>query len=240
MEKILVGAISDVHAPKYLPLYQQAIKRAASKLQNCDLLLLAGDMILKGDINEVPLVMKPLEKLRSPIIAVFGNEEYDPLWEEIEAIAGERISFLNDESTILEIKNKTIGIVGSKGVLDRPTWWQQKNIPGIHETYSNRIEMIQKLLKQLDADIKILLLHYPPTYKTVVGERPGTYPYIGSKKMGRSVFKEKIDVVVHGHAHLGKKFAFEGAVPIYNVALPLRKRFTFISLPRKSSLTSFF
>ncbi|MHC1591596.1 MAG: metallophosphoesterase family protein [Candidatus Helarchaeales archaeon] len=239
MEKILLGCISDIHSPRFLSMFREALKKDYHRLESCDLILLAGDLINKGDISSLSEVIDPLEQLNIPLIAVFGNEEYDSLHEKIKSEVGNKIRYLDDESITLKIKNQEIGIIGSKGSLDRPTSWQQKNIPGIQEFYARRIKTIASLIQKTRAKIKILLLHYPPTYKTIVGERPSAYPYIGCRRMGRILKKNRVDAVIHGHAHLGIPFAYHYEIPVYNVSLPVRKSFTFVKVPLESSLAAF-
>lgn len=240
MSKIIIGATSDIHAPKSLDLYIQALKVAVPQLKACDLFLLAGDLIFKGSVSEIHKVIAPLNEYSFPIISVFGNEEYRQYWEEIKAETEKKVRYLTEESIILNIKEKSIGIVGSQGSLDQPTPWQRNNIPNICEIYSNRIQRVEALLKEMKTDFKILLLHHPPTYKTLKGEPPRSFPFLGSRRMGRAVFKTGgIDLVIHGHAHKGSTFAYEESTPVFNVALPLRKRLVFTLLPRRSSLNSF-
>ena len=146
---------------------------------------------------------------------------------------GDRITFLSDESFILTLEDgKTLGIVGSKGSLDQPTWWQSRNIPNIRQTYSQRIRIIRDLLQELEADFKILLMHYAPTFKTLGGERRAFYQQLGSKKLEDIIIGSKPDAVIHAHAHNGKRFALLEGVPIYNVSLPLNQAIPIIKLPR--------
>ena len=174
------------------------------------------------------------------IIGVFGNEEYNPLHDKIIKIAANKIKFLRDESLIIELKEKTIGIVGSKGSLDRPTYWQSKYIPEITKIYTERIKKLEDLLRNLKTDFKILLIHYPPTYLTLHGEKLQAYPSIGCRRLEPVLKKYPPDVVIHGHSHVGSKFAYLASIPIYNVAFPLRKSITSIELPTKGSLLSYF
>ncbi|MHA1300247.1 MAG: metallophosphoesterase family protein [Candidatus Helarchaeota archaeon] len=235
---INIVACSDIHSPKYLNGFTESLKKIKKKY---DIFLFAGDLILKGKVSEVNKIIKIIDKYDFDYtISVFGNEEYNPLHDEILEIVKGKIIFLKDESKILKIGTKTVGIVGSKGSLDRPTFWQSKYIPGIEKVYTERIKTIEGLLSSLKADFKILLTHYPPTYITLYGEKKSAYPSIGCKRLEPILKKYPPDVVIHGHSHIGRKFAYLDSIPIYNVAFPLRKTITFIKLPTRGSLLSYF
>ena len=80
---IRVACVSDVHSPKYLDLFKGALRKLdTSKI---DIFLFAGDMIYKGNINELSKVITLLEEFRIkfPVYSCFGNEEYDNLYDKL-------------------------------------------------------------------------------------------------------------------------------------------------------------
>ncbi|MEM2134644.1 MAG: metallophosphoesterase [Candidatus Freyarchaeota archaeon] len=230
-----IAAVSDIHSPKHLDLFIQALSSIDTK--GIDLFVLAGDIIYKGEVKEVETVTKAL-KVDCPVIAVFGNEEYEDLWEDVRKAASGKIQFLEQETFIIEAEGKTLGVVCSKGSLDRPTFWQRKNMPEIWKIYAERREKTAKLVSELKTDYKCLLLHYAPTYKTLVGEKVSQYPEMGSKKYEEIILKNQLDLVIHGHAHKGTAYEEVANTPIYNVALPLTKKITVIELPLPKKPTS--
>ncbi|MFX0134638.1 MAG: metallophosphoesterase [Candidatus Hodarchaeota archaeon] len=235
---IQIAACSDIHSPKYFKEFEISLKQIKKKI---DLFLFAGDLILKGKYDEISKIINLLDKYEiTNIYSVFGNEEYNSIYDKILELAADKIIFLKDQTKILKIKTKTIGIVGTKGSLDRPTFWQAKYVPDISKTYTERIKKIEGLLKNLKADFKIFVTHYAPTYLTLSGEKKTAFPSIGSKRFESVLKKFPPDVVIHGHSHIGRKFAYLGTIPIYNVAFPIRKTITFIKLPTKGSLLSYF
>ena len=243
---IRVACVSDVHSPKFLGLFEDALGKIDS--ENVDLFLFAGDMIYKGNADELNRIIKMLEEngIKFPIYSCFGNEEYENLYDRLRSIGKDKIIFLEDEIVRIQKRGKSIGIIGTKGSLAEPTWWQSKNLPRIREIYKERIKKIEKLAGQFDTEIRILLFHYAPTYLTVVGEPKRSYPQMGTPEFEKIILnnKYKINAVFHGHAHKGKKFIFlKNRIPIYNVALPLRKEITIVELPKppsRSSLLSYF
>ncbi len=233
-----VGAVGDIHGPRFLNLFKKGLSALKGNLLN-DLtcLLFAGDMVLKGRSEDLQTIIRTLDNFEvgCPIISCFGNEEYEETHDMIQETFGSRVTFLDDDSFILELKDgKTLGIVGSKGSLDQPTWWQSRNIPNIRQIYSQRVSIIGDLLQELRTDFKILLLHYAPTFKTLGGEGRAFYRQLGSKKLETIVTKNRPDVVIHAHAHNGSRFALLSGIPIYNVSLPLTQAITVIKLPRSA------
>ncbi len=196
------------------------------KVRKPDLLLFAGDMYEYKTPEVYSLFLDFIKRIKwkCPIIAVFGNSEFDEDRDHIKKICKKRIRFLEDESIELKIKNKRVGIVGTEGSLDIPTWWQWRNIPDIKKSYNEIRENTRRLLKALKTDIKILLMHYAPTYKTLKGEDTELYGVLGSKKYEKILIETKPDFVVHGHAHYGIPLAFVGPVPVFNVAVTVNRK----------------
>jgi Icc-related predicted phosphoesterase len=191
-----------------------------------DLFLLAGDIYEYRNPEVYGLIIDfvKLRKWSCPIVAVFGNREFDEDIDEIKKISKGKITFLDDESIELKIKGKKVGIVGTRGSLDSPTWWQSTHVPDIRKAYLERIKKCEELLENLKADIKILLSHYSPTYKTLVGENPKIYNALGSKKFENIMVKTKTNLAVHGHAHYGIPLAFVETIPIFNVAFSINRK----------------
>ncbi len=202
------------------------IEQFYEKLENekePDLILFAGDMYQWRQFRRYQQIAEFIDKLgwKCPIIAVLGNREFDEDLPLVKENVGDRIKFLDDESLILDIKGKKVGIVGSRGVLDQATMWQLGNVMGVNDMYSKRIVRLTKLLDELDCDIKILLTHYSSTYKTLEGENKAIYRGLGSQKLEQVLVKTKVTLAIHGHAHYGIPLALVKGIPVYNVAYPV-------------------
>ena len=235
---MLIACVSDVHSPQYFDEFVRAMDNLRIKP---DLFLMAGDMIDRGKTEEFEKIHNVLfGKIYCPIVACFGNNEYAQLREEMKEKYPD-IKFLDDESLVLEIQGMRVGIVGSTGSLDRPTTWQKKNIPDIEKIYEERVKLVDKLLAELKADFKILLIHYSPTYKTLEGEDPRFYPNLGSQRYEKVLVERKPDLVIHGHSHNGIKKAWIDTVPIFNVAFPANKEIVVIDTEKdlKPGITKF-
>lgn len=232
---MIIAAVSD------LDTLGSNIERFWSLLQDLkkpDLFLFVGDMYQYKNVEQYNTILSFLKKLKfsMPIIAVFGNREFEQEQDKIKTICKNKIKFLDDESIELKIKGKIVGIVGSRGSLDQPTFWQSRYVQGIRDVYLERIEKIRKLLESLKSDVKVLLTHYSPTYKTLKGENPPAYPGLGSKKLEKILVETKITFAMHGHAHYGIPLAFVDSIPVFNVALSVNKKIVEINTDKLPKL----
>jgi len=223
-----IAAVSDIHSPKYLREFVESLK--IRKYHDIALVLLAGDIIDKGAVSFMRPVINAIKKtFKSRIIGIYGNEEYDSVKNDIKREFNDVI-WLDDETYFYETSDIKVAIVGSRGVLDRPTWWQQRNIPNIREIYLARIKKIESLLRAVPKNYKkILLTHYSPTYATLVGEDKRVWPMLGSRRLEKIILNTRPKIVIHGHAHRSVKVeAWLRGVRIINVAFPARKEVTVI------------
>ncbi len=237
---MIIGAISDLDA---LGMDLEPFWNVLKKAKKPDLFLLAGDIYeyRSPEIYGLILDFLKLRKWECPIVAVFGNREFDEDIKDIKKICKKRIIFLDDEKIELKIKNEKIGIVGTRGSLDVPTWWQWRNIPGIKKTYKDRVEEVKDLLNNLTTQTKILLSHYSPTYKTLKGEDHDIYNVLGSKKFERVLKTTKTTFAIHGHAHYGIPLAFVDSIPVFNAAFTVNKKIVEIDTDKlpKAGLSKF-
>ena len=220
-----IAAVSDIDFPGAMEMFWSALQ----KTKKPDLLLFAGDMCDFGHYSQYKVILDKIKKKgwKCPIYACYGNKEFEQDYPKIREIAKE-VTFLEDEKVEFELKGKNIGIVASKGMLDQPTWWQAQNVMGIKDTYKVRRALMSKLMNELKTDIKILLTHYAPTYRTLKGEDPKIWKVLGTNKLEKDIEKARLTFAVHGHAHFGTHMAFIGKIPVFNVALPISKQITVI------------
>jgi len=218
---MLIAATSDIHSPLYLTQFFASYNSLRNV--NINLFLLAGDLTEEGKYNHFYPVYEVLKKYT--VVAVFGNEDYTESREHYKKNF-DKIIWLEDSFVKLNIQGKKVLIVGSEGVLQEPTRWQKLN--GMNENYyREKKKKIQEMLCENDADFKILLTHYAPTFATVVGERKSTYPQLGDRIIEEANCLPNI--AVHGHAHYAKvTYSVVRNVRVYNVALPANKKIVLI------------
>ena len=227
-----IAAVGDIHGDEHLDAFAQSLRGTP----DVDLFLLAGDTTDRNDLDAFDRVLGTLrDAVSAPIWGVFGNNEYEESQPSYRRIArGHRVRFLQDEAALFQAAGGQARIVGSTGSLDRPTWWQRRNLPHLESLYRRRIEILDGLLA--DGEPRILLTHYPPTYATMGGEKEAWRPELGCRALEPVLLRRRPDLVVHGHIHKGIPFAelraprttldafADGArpVPVHNVAFPVR------------------
>ena len=229
-----IAAVGDIHGHENL----EPFRGDLAGLGAVDLFLLAGDTTERNDLDAFGEVLEALRRhVDAPIWAVFGNNEYEHDRAAYIARYGERygVRFLQDESAPFECRGQTVRVIGSLGSLDRPTYWQRKNLPHLEREYQERIEALDRLLT--GEDTRLLLTHYPPTYATMGGEKEAWRPELGCRAMETVLLRRRPTLVVHGHIHKGIPFAEvhpprqtldafadpSSGVPVHNVAYPVRK-----------------
>jgi Icc-related predicted phosphoesterase len=193
-----------------------------------DLFILAGDMVHRGEMAEYEKVYNALfGKVSCPIVACFGNNEYQQLRDGVKKQFQE-IRFLDDQSIEVDTGLMRIGIFGTTGSLETPTPWQKANIPNIERIYQQRIELADKHMQRMKGMFIILLTHYAPTYKTLEGENPRFFSSMGNQLYENVINNRKPSLVIHGHSHRGTKHAWIDTVPVFNVSFPLNREIVVI------------
>ncbi len=223
-------ATADIHSPRYLEMFKRSLKEFDREV---DIVILAGDLVERNNVYALkPAYDLILEKYSDkPIIAVFGNEEYRGFEKKyIELYKG--FKWLNDSYIVIEINGYSVGVIGTRGALDKPTAWQARNMPGIYKYYSelpSRIASFTDRLVQENVDIIILVTHYGVTYSNLEGEPRHIWPYLASKRFENVIKNKPIDLVIHAHAHNSvRELVYIDGKPVYNVSLPARGRIVYI------------
>jgi len=234
---MLIAATGDVHSPRYFEEYVHAIDNLVDKP---DLFLSTGDMVHRGDIAEYEKVWNVLfGKITCPIVACFGNNEFSELRSELKRMFPS-IRFLDDQAIIMNAGEAGVGIVGTTGSLETPTPWQRSNIPNIERIYNERVNLVERHLRNMRVGFRIVLMHYAPTYKTLEGENPRFYSSMGWNIYENVIVQQKPDLVLHSHSHRGKKQAWVDTVPVFNVSLPIWHEIVLIDTEKlKPGLTKF-
>ncbi len=241
MPGLTVVATADVHSPRYLSLLKAGLVEAPKE---CSLVVWAGDMVLRGRLEALEPVVEAFRRKYpdTPIVAVFGNEEY---WGMEEAFREKYpdVVWLDDEYRVFDLDGTRVAVVGTRGALDRPTSWQRRNKPELWEVYAKRPRLVEDLVARSrgEADLVILVSHYALTFKTVEGEPRRIWPEMGSRKMEEALRRSRPDLAIHGHAHNARQTHVRiDGVPVYNVSLPAVKHLAVIGLKRPVSLVDFF
>jgi Icc-related predicted phosphoesterase len=226
---IRVAAVGDVHAGTdsagtLRPHFQQVSERA-------DLLLLAGDLTRHGDPDEAAVLVDEMAHLGVPTFAVLGNHDHhsdcgDQIRELLED-AG--VFVLEGEATVVEVNGSSVGVAGSKGFGGGfagacATDFGEPEMKSFIRHTRHLADRLHDALAGMEADVRIVLLHYSPVEETLRGERLEIYPFLGSYLLAEAIDGVGADLVVHGHAHGGtEKGKTPGGIQVRNVAQPVIK-----------------
>jgi uncharacterized protein len=228
--RVRVAAAGDVHASE---LHRERIERAFASLEDtADLVLLAGDLTSHGDPAEAEILAGAAGGVELPMFAVLGNHDVhgDRADDVARVVAGAGVRVLDAESAVCEVNGVQIGVVGTKGFVGG---FAGSSLPDFGEPLLRRVyaatsaevaALERGLQEVIDADLRIVLLHYAPTEETLEGEPLGIHAFLGSARLGIPIAEYRPDLVVHGHAHAG---TFEGRIgdsPVYNVAIHVTGR----------------
>src|SRR5439155_6819208 len=220
------AALGDLHCTKSS---QGAFQSLFSRISEAaELLLIAGDLTDYGLPDEARVLTKELTALRTPVVAVLGNHDYESGKEtEIRQILVDAgVTGLDGDSC--EVLG--IGIAGVKGFgggfgkRALGPWGETIIKHFVHEAVDQALKL-EAALARLRTQQLVALLHYAPVQQTVDGEPLEIYPFLGSSRLEEPINRYPVSLVVHGHAHRGQlEGATKTGVPVYNVSLPLLTR----------------
>jgi uncharacterized protein len=224
---IRVAAAGDIHAS---PDRESELKETFAGLGGqADILLLAGDLTTYGELEEAEVLASACRELELPVFAVLGNHDWHSgrQGEIIMALEAAGVQVLDRGWIVVDLDGTRVGIVGTKGFVggfpdsELPDFGE----PLLRRIYAETTEEVDALGRGLEAvaacPLRIVLLHYAPTSTTLEGEPRSIWAFLGSDRLGRPIAEHTPDLVVHGHGHAGTFEGFIGAVPVYNVAVPV-------------------
>jgi Icc-related predicted phosphoesterase len=227
---IRVAAVGDIHVG--VDTSGAWAERFRGLAAEADLLLLAGDLTKNGRPEEADCVVRELEAVGVPTVAVLGNHDHHS--SEVEGVVSalERggIRVLEGESVVFPIRGQRVGVAGSKGfgggfLGSCGSEFGEPEMKAFVGTTRRLAEGLRLALSRLEADLKLALLHYAPVADTLEGERREIYPFLGSYLLAEAIDGAGADLVLHGHAHAGVEVGeTAGGVPVRNVAQPVIRR----------------
>jgi Icc-related predicted phosphoesterase len=228
---IRVAAVGDIHvgSDSVCPLGTEPERIT----DDADLLLLAGDLTRVGAVDEAEALVAALACIRGfPVVAVLGNHDLasDAGDEITKVMTAAGVTMLEGDGTVLTVGDATVGIAGTRGF--------GGGFPGACASefgepemrdfvrYSKRLATsLTTALQELDADVRIALMHYAPVEATLEGERLEIYPFLGSYLLAEAIDIGRADLALHGHAHHGAERGLTpGGTAVRNVAQPVLRR----------------
>lgn len=222
---VKIAAIADVHSPKYINEFEAAL----SNVSIPDAFLFAGDMVNFGRTSQYSDVIQVVDSVftsRVPIIACFGNEEFEDFRPDIRNQMQDRIVFLDGESTIIESSGLKFGIIGATAPADQEDRLTKK---GLREIYEARAQQLNKVIRKTAAaaEFLVILMHYSPLSEKCRANDEYNYSWWFQS----AIADVQPDVVIHGHLHGSSDLEFRmGKTRIYNVAFPASGKVTEIEI----------
>jgi uncharacterized protein len=224
---ITVAAAGDIHAGG--PGDQRLVGVFADAAREADLILLAGDLTLHGEPEELGTLVDAVQGIEKPVFAVLGNHDWhgNRCDELTEVLTDAGIRMLDKQSAVVEVGETSVGIAGVKGFVGGfpdsalPDFGE----PSLRRVYAETSEEVEGLGRALEeiasCAVRIVLLHYAPTSATLEGEPPGIWAFLGSDRLAGPIAQHRPNIVLHGHGHMGTFKGEIGDVPVYNVAQPV-------------------
>lgn len=239
---IRIAAVGDVHFDRRS--HNRLALHFGGLEEKADFLLLAGDLTQTGHPEEMKVLAEDLKKCPVPIIAVLGNHDYhvDQVEQVTKILNDAGVTVLEGNSIVLTVGDKRVGIAGAKGfgggfVGACGSDFGEPEMKAFMRHSKSHARILENTIKEMEADYKIVLLHYSPTAQTLAGERKEIFPFLGCYYLAEAVDYGKADICFHGHAHGGiERGETPGGCPVRNVAQPvIRHAFNIYTLeqPRK-------
>jgi uncharacterized protein len=227
---VRIAAAGDVHcSPERRAEIEASFGRIAGE---ADIVLLAGDLTTHGEPDEASVLAEACRDLSVAVVAVLGNHDWHAgRRDEIVAVLEEAgIIVLDRGWTIRDLNGTRVGIVGTKGFVGGfpdsalPDFGE----PVLRAVYAETTAEVSALEQGLDevagCPLRVVLLHYAPTSTTLAGEPRGIWAFLGSDRLARPIAEHTPDLVLHGHGHAGQFEGFIGAIPVFNVSIPVMRR----------------
>ena len=246
---VRVAAIGDFHTRVDRDfLFGSALRRVPAQ---ADLLLIAGDLTDNGRIDEFALVAAYLADVTVPVVAVLGNHDRRGLRRVAirRTLEEAGVILLDGESVVLDVplagsvhdgsddpdhgsgSSARIEVIGFGGY--GGGFWPEEMAEGppLHRATQAVAVRARREAARLDVtlaadrtdvDARIVLLHYSPTSSTLGREPSVKYWMLGNIELARVIDRHDVDLVIHGHAHLGNPAGQTiGGTPVRNVASPV-------------------
>jgi Icc-related predicted phosphoesterase len=220
-DSVRFAAIGDLHIRTTVP--SDFVRQLIGIEDHADFLIVPGDITNGGRIQEVELAAELFQRIHIPIVGVMGNHDRRTMRRRyfISILEQAGVRMLDGDTW----EYKGVGIAGVSG--SGGGFWPEESADPVSNRAWQALAVrarreaarLDDALGMLDTQRRIALLHFAPTTSTLVGEPPLKYWLLGNSALGQVVEKHNVDLVLHGHAHIGSPYGrTPGGVPVFNVA----------------------
>lgn len=225
-ERVRLAAIGDLHIrERTSPTLRSAFRALDGQVEA---LVVAGDITEGGRLIEAEYAAELFRHAAVPVVAVLGNHDLRCIrraaFRRVLRDAGAVV--LDGESIVVTARGgTTIGFAGVNGC--GGGFWPVEGPDAIHSRALKAMALrtrreaagLDRALAELDADVTIAVTHFAPTATTLGREPIAKYWMLGNCELGRVIDRHAVDLVLHGHAHLGNPAGRTiGGTPVRNVA----------------------
>src|SRR5256885_9851561 len=145
---IRVAAAVDIHAGSA---ERDRVAEAFRRVEEqADLILLAGDLTQRGQVDEVCVVADACRGLQIPVVAVLGNHDWqsDRPGDLARALAEAGVVVLDRTHTILPIGGVSVGVAGVKGFVGGfGHQWANLGEPPFPQAYAETTNEVDRLAR---------------------------------------------------------------------------------------------
>jgi uncharacterized protein len=219
--KVRIAAVGDMHfddrARGSMAELIEQVNRAA------DVLALTGDLTTHGRPEQMEAFLEEIRPIGVPIVTVLGNHDHET--EQADTLC----RMLTDAGVLVldgqAVEVEGIGFTGVKGFAGGfgkralgP--FGEKLIKDFVQYAIDEALKLERGLREMQAEHRVVLLHYSPIPETVKGEPEEIYAFLGSSRLLDPIETLGADVVFHGHAHYGSyRGSTPGGIPVFNVGM---------------------
>ena len=226
---IRIAAIGDLHLRTAIPDHLADDLRAIDG--SADLLVIAGDITDGGKIPEVEIAGELLSTIGIPIVAVLGNHDRRGVRRKAMRVILERagVRLLDGDGCTMTLPGgRRLGLAGVGGY--GGGFWPDEGSDIVSARLTKAVGLrgrrealrLDRALSSIaveDLDATVVVMHYSPTVSTLGNEPALKYWMLGNSLLGNVIDSHTVDLVIHGHAHLGNHIGqTPGGVPVRNVA----------------------
>lgn len=196
-----------------------------------DILIIAGDLTENGRLPEIALASEYFATIDTVKIAVLGNHDRRGFKREAfrKYMDDAGIILLDGDARVFQLPDgRVIGIAGAGGYgggfwpEEPPDILTARITKAVGVRARREAERLRHAISVLNGDgidLRLVVLHYAPTVSTLGDEPLLKYWMLGNSLLGKAIDESNIDLVIHGHAHLGNQIGQTPAgTPVRNVA----------------------
>jgi Icc-related predicted phosphoesterase len=239
---IRIAATGDLHFRNRRPADPDLLNGIGKR---ADLLVLAGDITENGFLGEAEAAIEALGDISIPVVAVLGNHDRRGMRRRALRNLLERsgIQVLDGESTVISTGFGKVGIAGVSGsgggfwTPDDERLLRLRAYRALALRIRREADRLDRALASLDTDAVVAVTHFSPTVTTLGVEPLRKYWMLGNTELARVIDAHQVDLVIHGHAHLGNPAGLTpGGALVRNAALPVNGEVVTIELSPRPML----